>query len=107
MWAINRKEQENLAIWKKNIIRKIIGGVKLTENLWRRTNKELQESYDRSSQKAKWLAHVLRMDDRRWTKKLRFLQAKLKLETNAKTNQAMIGGKFYTLKLANIKTTNV
>lgn len=76
-WVLTKKEELKLDIWERKILRKIFGGVKVSEEQWRkRTNQEVKDMYrypiiTRSirAQRARWLGHIERMSEERHAKR--------------------------------------
>lgn len=76
-WILNKSIAEKLERWERKILRKIYGGVKVSDGQWRsRTNKELTEQYGHPNitqivraQRARWLGHLYRMPGHRHAKK--------------------------------------
>lgn len=67
IWALNKNSEKQLAVWERQILRKIYGGRKEGDLWFRRTNRELKELYDApgiigviKAQRLRWLGHVLR-----------------------------------------------
>jgi hypothetical protein len=76
-WTLTAKEENNLRIFERQILRKIFGPVNI-DNIWRRRNNvevdKLIEGADIvrfiKAQRIQWLGHIQRMDQARPTRKL-------------------------------------
>ena len=76
-WPLTAKDENNLRIFERHILRKIFGSVSI-DNIWRtRNNMEIDiliESADIvrfiKAQRIKWLGHIQRMDQARPARKL-------------------------------------
>src|SRR5215469_10153952 len=76
-WNVTAKDENNLRIFERQILRKIFGPVNI-DNIWRiRNNMEIDKLIDGAdivrfikAQRIKFLGHVQRMDQARPTRKL-------------------------------------
>jgi len=76
-WTLTAKDENNLSIFERQILRKIFGAVNI-DNIWRiRKNMEIDELIEGAdmvrfikAQRIKWLGHIQRMDQARQTRKL-------------------------------------
>jgi len=76
-WTLTAKNEKNLRIFERQILRKIFGPVNI-DNVWRiRNNMETDNSVEGAdivrfikAQRFKWLGHIQRMDQARPTRKL-------------------------------------
>jgi hypothetical protein len=76
-WTLTAKDENNLRIFERQILRKIFGPVN-TDNIWRiRNNMEIDNLIEGAdivrylkAQRIKWLGHVQRMDQARPARKL-------------------------------------
>jgi hypothetical protein len=77
IWTLTAKDDNNLRIIERHILRKISGPVNI-DNIWRiRNNMEIDELIESAdivrlikAQRIKWLGHIQRMDQARPTRKL-------------------------------------
>ena len=75
--TLTAKDENNLRIFERQILRKISGPVKI-DNIWRkRNNMEIDKLIEVAdivrfikAQRLKWLGHIQRMDQARPTRKL-------------------------------------
>jgi len=76
-WALTAKDENNLRIFERQILRKIFGPVNI-DNIWRiRNNMEIDKLTEGAdivrfikAQRIKWLGHIKRMDQARPITKL-------------------------------------
>ena len=76
-WTLTAKDENNLRIFERQILRKISGPVNI-DSLWRiRNNMEIDNLVEGTdivrfikAQRIKWLGHIQRMDQARPTRKL-------------------------------------
>jgi hypothetical protein len=76
-WTLTAKEENNLCIFGRQILRKIFGPIN-TDNIWRiQNNMEIDKLIQGvdivrfiKAQRIKWLGHIQRMDQARPTRKL-------------------------------------
>jgi len=76
-WTLTAKDEKNLRIFERQIIRKMFGPVNI-DNIWRiRNNMEIDKLIEGAdivrsikAQRTKWLGHIQRMDQARPTRKL-------------------------------------
>jgi len=76
-WTVTAKDENNLCIFDRQILRKISGPVNIN-NIWRiRNNTEIDKLIEcadivrfTKAQRIKWLGHIQRMDQARPTRKL-------------------------------------
>jgi hypothetical protein len=74
-WTLTTKDENNLRIFERQILRKIFGPVNI-DNIWRiRNNMEIDNLIEGAdifikAQRIKWLGHIQRMDQARPTRKL-------------------------------------
>jgi len=76
-WTLTAKDENNLRIFERQILRKIFGPVNI-DNIWRiRNNMEIGKLIEGAdivrfikAQRIKWLGHIQRMDQARPTRKL-------------------------------------
>ena len=76
-WTVTAKDENNLRIFERQILRKIFGPVNI-DSVWRiRNNTEIDELIEGTdivrfikAQRIKWLRHIQRMDQARPTGKL-------------------------------------
>ena len=76
-WTLAAKDENNLRIFEREILRKIFGPINI-DNIWRiRNNMEIDTLREGANimrfskaQRIKWLGHMQRMDQARSTKKL-------------------------------------
>jgi hypothetical protein len=76
-WTLTAKDENNLRIFERQILRKIFGPVNI-DNVWRiRNNMEIDKLIEGAdiagfikAQRIKWLGHIQRMDQTRPTRKL-------------------------------------
>jgi hypothetical protein len=76
-WTLTAKDENNLRIFERQILRKIFGPVNI-DNIWRiRNNIEIDNLIEGAdivrsikAQRIKWLGHIQRMDQARPTRKL-------------------------------------
>jgi hypothetical protein len=72
-WTLTNRDEQNLRIFERGILRKIFGLVQNGDRSWRiRMNYELSESVKNAdivrfikSRRIAWLGHVMRMDETR------------------------------------------
>lgn len=77
LWVLSKNSAQKLEIWERKVLRRIYGGIKISDGLWRRrTNKEVQELYEHPTitqtvraQRARWLGHLARMEGTRNAKR--------------------------------------
>jgi hypothetical protein len=77
-WTPTNRDEQHLRIFERRILRKIIGPVQNEDGSWRiRMNYELNELIENAdivrfikSRRIAWLGHVMRMDDKRTTKRI-------------------------------------
>jgi hypothetical protein len=77
IWTLTAKDENNLRIFERQILRKIFGPFN-TDNVWRiRNNMEIGNLIEGAdivrfikAQRIKWLGHIQRMDQARPTSKL-------------------------------------
>ena len=80
-WILTAKDENNLRIFERQILRKIFGPVN-TDNIWRiRNNMEIDKLIEGAdivrfikAQRIKWLGHIQRMDQARPARKLQDLK---------------------------------
>ena len=78
IWTLTAKDENNLNIFERQILRKIFGPVNI-DNTWRiRNNMETDKFIEGAdivrfikAQIIKWLGHIQRMDQARPTRKIR------------------------------------
>jgi len=76
-WTLTTKDENNLHIFERQILRKIFGPVNI-DSIWRiRNNLEIDKLIEGAdtvrfikAQRIKWLRHIQRMDQARPTRKL-------------------------------------
>jgi len=76
-WTLTTKDEKNLHIFERQILRKILGPVNI-DNIWRtRNNMEIDKLIEGAdivrfikAQRIKWLGHIQRIDQARPTGKL-------------------------------------
>jgi hypothetical protein len=76
-WTLTAKDENDLRIFERSILRKIFGPVNIN-NIWRiRNNMEIDKLLEctdivryMKAQRIKWLGHIQRMDPARPTRKL-------------------------------------
>jgi len=76
-WTVTAKDENNLRIFERQVLRKIFGPVNI-DNIWRiRNNMEIDELIQGAdivrftkAQRIKWLGHIQRMVQARPTRKL-------------------------------------
>jgi hypothetical protein len=76
-WTLTAKEENNLGIFERQILRKIFGPINI-DNIWRlRNNMKIDKLIKGAdivrfikAQRIKWLGHIQRMDQARPTRKL-------------------------------------
>ena len=76
-WTLTAKDENNLHIFERQILRKIFGPVNI-DNMWRiRNNMEIDKLIEGAgivrfikAQRIKWMGHIQRMDQARPTRKL-------------------------------------
>jgi hypothetical protein len=76
-WTLTAKDENNLRIFERQILKKIFGPVSI-ENIWRiRNNMEIDNLIEGAdivryikAQRIKWLGHIQTMDQTRPTRKL-------------------------------------
>jgi len=76
-WTVTAKDENNLRIFERQILRKIFGPANI-DNVWRiRNNMEIDELIECAdivrfikAQRIKWLGHIQRMNQARPTRKL-------------------------------------
>ncbi|KAI5639582.1 reverse transcriptase (RNA-dependent DNA polymerase) domain-containing protein [Phthorimaea operculella] len=76
-WTLTLKEEENLLVAERKILRKILGPVKNEDGIWRiRKNKEIEDIVrepniigESKAARLRWLGHVERMEEDRVVKK--------------------------------------
>ena len=76
-WTLTAKDENNLRIFERQILRKIFGPINI-DNIWRiRSNMEIDKLIKGAdivrfikAQRIKWLGHIQRMDQARPARKL-------------------------------------
>jgi len=76
-WTLTAKDENNLRIFERHVLRTIFGPVNI-DSIWRiRNNKEIDKLIEGAdvarfikAQRVKWLGHIQRMDQARPTRKL-------------------------------------
>ena len=76
-WTLTARDENNLRLFERQILRKIFGPVNI-DNIWRtRKNMEIDKLVEGAdivrfieAQRIKWLGHIQRMDQARPTKQL-------------------------------------
>jgi hypothetical protein len=76
-WSMTEKDKTKINMWERKILRKVYGPV-TEQGAWRiRRNEELRQLYkapdlvvDIKMKRLEWLGHVIRMDQRRFVKKV-------------------------------------
>ena len=77
-WTLTDRHEQHLRIFESRILRKIFGPVQKEDGFWRiRMNYELNELIGNAdivrfikSRRIAWLGHVMRMDDKRTSKRI-------------------------------------
>lgn len=76
-WIMKRGIAYELEVWERKILRRIYGGIKEDGEFRRRTNKEIEDLYNKPritqivrAQRLRWLGHIARMEDSRWVKRV-------------------------------------
>jgi hypothetical protein len=77
-WTLTNRDEQNLRIFERRILRKIFGPVQNGDGLWRiRMNRELSKLVKNAdivrfikSRRIAWLGHVMRMDEKTTPKRI-------------------------------------
>ena len=95
IWTLTAKDENNLRIFERQILRKIFGPVNI-DSVWRiRNNMEIDNLTEGAdivrfikAQRIKWLGHIQRMDQARPTRKLLYWKP-IGNQTSRKTKTTM------------------